>query len=193
VNAPPYLASAKNAERLLAQAKRLPAIKQGTDKPANPAETAELASISAASRYKEYALAVKLYTAALADPRLLTPASVHRHNAACAAARLAAGEDPGTPVDAEEAARLRKQARDWLTDDIEGLRDYAYSTQSLLKRKAADRLTEMLYDPDLVSVRDPQRLVGLPEEERKDWEKLWARAEDMRKIADPLLVPPIGQ
>ena len=174
--------------------KRLPAIKQGTEKPATPAEAAELAGISCTQRQKDYALAVRLYTDAFAaDPKLSIPTTIHRYNAACAAARLAAGDDPGTPVEAEEASRFRNQAREWLVAELVVIRRYAESGQDASRRWATDRFNEWLYDPDLVSVRDSQRLATLPTDERKAWEELWAQVVSLRKIADPLLVPPIGQ
>jgi hypothetical protein len=169
---------------------RLPAIKRGEDKPATPAEATELALVCSTSRQKEYALALRLYTEAFAAvPGLANPTSIHRYNAACAAVRLAAGDDPSTPVEVEQAAALRNQAREWLAAGLVALRTYAKSD----RRPVVDWFAQWVTGPDLVSVRDPQRLAGLPEDERKAWEELWGEVEALRKVVGPLPAPPAGQ
>jgi hypothetical protein len=48
--------------------------------------------------------------------------SVHRYNAACAAALAACGQGKDSAKrDAQERARLRRQALDWLREGLEAL------------------------------------------------------------------------
>jgi hypothetical protein len=51
-------------------------------------------------------------------------------------------------------------------------------------RKAVRRqMRHWQQDPDLVAVRDPQALGALPEEEQKEWRRLWADVEALLKKA----------
>src|SRR6202008_3118558 len=91
----------QQCERYRALDARLPAVLQGTEKPANIANQIEFARLCALK--KHYAAAARLYADALAaQPRLADePLPDFRYNAACAAACAGCGrgEDGAEPDD----------------------------------------------------------------------------------------------
>jgi hypothetical protein len=128
--------------------------------------------------------AVRFYAEAFtAQPKLAENAqSVHRYNAACAAALsgCGVGED-AEKLDDQERTRLRRQALDWLRADLEAwgrfLDKEADNAQS--KANVIRMLQHWLMDPDFAGVRGPEALARLPEAERQTWHKLWG---DVRNL-----------
>jgi len=129
---------------------RLPAVLQGTAKPADAAEWAALARICA--QRGQHADAARLYAEGFAaHPRLADDLEAgHRYDAACAAVRSGVPEG-------------RRRALAWLTADLAARTGSADADAALVHWRK---------DPDLASVRD--RIDGLPEAERDGWRKLWA-------------------
>src|SRR5262249_20832730 len=126
---------------------------------------------------KQYAAAARLWAAALAaDPKLADDLkAAHRYNAACAAALAAAGkgEDAGG-LGADEQARWRKQATEWLRAD-RGLWGKRLEGGKPEDRKAvADKMKQWQRDGDLESLRSPTALEKLPADEREVCRRLWA-------------------
>jgi tetratricopeptide (TPR) repeat protein len=186
----PSAAWVKEAERLAARAERLPAVLGGTDRPADNAERLEFAQMCYDT--KRYAGAARLWSEALeADPRLAEDRRAgHRYNAACAAARAAAGQDRhDPPPDAAARAVLRDQALAWLRAELGAwsrLGDEAASTPGRLEasRSVSGAMLHWREDGDLASVRDPAALAELPEAERADWRALWADVDALLAEAE---------
>jgi serine/threonine-protein kinase len=105
-----------------------------------------------------------------------------RQVAARAAVRLGTG--PGAAsASAGEAARLRRQALDWLRADLARWELLVASGDPFERHGAAKRLAEWRDDPALAGVRDAGALEELPRGERDGWRRLWADADAARKRA----------
>jgi eukaryotic-like serine/threonine-protein kinase len=154
---------------------RLADVAAGRAKPASSAEACELGELAARPFHRRYLLSVRLYEQALtADPTL---AAAHRYNAACAAARAAAGDDPSArTVDATEWARLTGLAHDWLRTDLADLKGRTENPAAVRRT-----LTHWRRDPDLVAIRDPNRLRTMTAADRKRWEQFWADVDAVLK------------
>jgi tetratricopeptide (TPR) repeat protein len=170
----------KLCERMLAVEARFPILLQGKEQPA----AAELLKLADLCRdYGRPHAAVDLYTAAFAARPALADdlGSGHRYNAACAAARAAAGEgSDGARLGGPERAGLRRQALDWLRADL-ALRTKLFEGG----KSVAAGLTFWQKDTDLAGVRDPAALAKLAADEREPWQRLWAHVTALLS-ADPL-------
>jgi serine/threonine-protein kinase len=165
----------KDCGRLADLDARLPAIIKGDDRPASDAERLDLARVC---QYKQlYAASARFYADAFADqPRLAADLRAgHRYNAACAAALAAAGRGHDADQLGDKGrARLRRQALDWLRDDLAAWSQPVKGGKPPDRATAIRTLTHWGKDPDLAGVRDPAALAGLPADERAAWRKLWA-------------------
>jgi hypothetical protein len=163
---------------------RLPAVLKGE---LQPTGTVRLEFVAICQAKQFHHAAARLYADALAaDPPLADDLQKgHRYNAACSAARAAAGqsEDAAT-IDTKEKARLRKQALDWLRDDL-ALHTKQLASGEPAERKAAqETLRHWQQDSDLAGIRDTAALVKLPAEERAACAKLWADVAALLKKAE---------
>jgi hypothetical protein len=130
--------------------------------------------------------AVRLYQDAFkAEARLADDwTKQHRYNAACAAALAAAGNgDEAAKLTAEEKANFREMARDWLQAELDLVRKKLKGGEPPLVMRTEDRLGHWQRDADLADVRDPQKLNGLSESQRKPWQALWADVAGIVKEA----------
>jgi serine/threonine-protein kinase len=135
-----------------------------------------------------YAVSSRCYSDAFdADPTLAAgPEGFNRYNAACAAALAGCGAGEGVAwLDRKERAHFRKQALDWLRADAEARGKRLKSERPGESAAARRALTHWQSDRDLAGVRDKNALEKLPEDERKDWQKLWAEVEALLKDAAP--------
>jgi hypothetical protein len=124
---------------------------------------------------KRRAEAARLYGAAFAAaPRLAAELNRHRYNAACAAV-LAAGDregDTGT-LGFSDRIRWREMAFGWLEAELAAHeQDLASDPEAATRVRGC--LEHWLGDPDLSGVRDARELLGLPDAERRRWERLWS-------------------
>jgi serine/threonine protein kinase/Flp pilus assembly protein TadD len=156
-------------DRMLALDGRLPALLQGSERPG----AAELLDLARLCRdYGRPYAAARLYAAAFAArPGLADDLGSHnRYDAACTAARAAAG--PGADqarLGERERAGLRRQALDWLRADL------ALRTRPRQGGKPAGQApTTWQTDTALAGVRDQAALEKLPDDERREWQRLWA-------------------
>ncbi|HEV3345318.1 MAG TPA: tetratricopeptide repeat protein [Pirellulales bacterium] len=167
-------------ERLVTLDARLPAILERKEQPA-AAELLELARLCRDCGWPHAAadLAALAFAAspALADDLK----AANRYNAACCAARAAAGVGRDVARLGEpERADLRRQALAWLHADL------ALRTRLQQGGKSADWALKIWQtDHALSSVRDPAALATLPADERASWQRLWADVAALR-TADPL-------
>jgi serine/threonine-protein kinase len=164
----------KSCERSLQLDARLAAVLQGRDRPASAGEQLEFANLC---RLKQlYAAAARSYSEAFAaEPKLAQAVPVStRYFAACAAAQAgcARGRDAGT-LDYKERARWRRQARQWLRQDLSW---WGKALQSGNEQTKADVRWRMLYwhtDRDLAGLREPSALKTMSPDERKECLALW--------------------
>jgi serine/threonine-protein kinase len=165
----------QQCERLLALDKKLPAILEGKEKPANELVRLDLALLC--QNYKKlYAASSRFYAEAFdAKPEFTkNPASGHRYNAACAAALAGCGEGKDDPKpDDKERVRLRQQALDWLQADLALWTKQADSDKPKDREVVQQQMKHWQTDTDLAGVRDKEALEKLPETERDAWHKLW--------------------
>jgi serine/threonine-protein kinase len=185
-------------ERLAAADGKLPAVLRGEREPADAAERAALGQLCQFYR-RRYAAAARFYAGAFAaDPRLADDLDQsHRYNAACCAALAATGQGEDAKDLTDETARaLRRQALGWLRAELAlyaQIADRDEAARQLMRQnlahwpgeagdvRADDRarqtvrrnLAHWQRDGYLVSVRDGKALDKLPDDERRDWRRLW--------------------
>ena len=122
--------------------------------------------------------AATLYADALAaDPTLCAdPRTRHRYNAACVAALAGCGlgADAGKLGEAERA-RWRRQARQWLGEELNALEVGMRNTEPWQRAPVERALIQWQASPDLAGIRDagsPDKLSG---DERGECVDLWGR------------------
>ena len=167
----------------LALQPRLAAVLRGEDRPKTPEEFIGFAQLCQEGTPRHYAAAVGFYAAAFgARPALAGPAN--RYPAACAAALAGSGRDDDMPpLGRSEQARLRAQARAWLSAELASRAKEARpdSPQILL---VLQHLHRWRRDPDLAGVRDAASLAQLPEAERVLWQKFWKEVDSVLETAN---------
>jgi serine/threonine-protein kinase len=171
-------------QRYAALDARLPAILRRAEKPANPAEQIEFAQLCVLK--KHYAAAALFYDDAFtAEPKLGEAVSAgHRYNAACAAALAgcAQGKDADR-LDDRERARWRRQALDWLRQDLTWWGKRLDDGDAQTSAQVRQQLRLWQGDPDLAGVRARDALAPLPDEEREGWQRLWSDVEALLRRA----------
>jgi tetratricopeptide (TPR) repeat protein len=156
--------------------RQLPALLTGKAKPSSPQEQLELARFCFSFKERHW-VAVRFFTDAFsAEPKLANDLNAqHRYNAACAAALAAANKGvDASKLDAQERARLRQQALDWLRADLTAYTRLVERGNQNIRQAVQQRLAHWQEDPDLAAVRDAKPLAALPEKERVAWQQLWA-------------------
>ena len=99
---------------------------------------------------------------------------VNRYNAACAAARAAAGEGRVTkPLDEAGKAELRKKAVKWLAADVSGWKGLLDATMGVPPDHMIEVLAWAKQDGDLACIRDAEFVSKLPADEQKSVNALW--------------------
>jgi serine/threonine-protein kinase len=163
----------QRCRRLRALESRLPAIVPGKDRPTED-DSLDLAELCFVKNH--YAMAARLYAAALAAKPQLTKdlRAGHWFNAACAAARAGGGQgDDVAGLKEPDRAAFRKQARDWLRLDL------AAWARKVDTGNAADRiqvrrtLAPWRDHPDLAGLRDADALERLAPPESQECRALW--------------------
>ena len=109
-----------------------------------------------------------------------------RYNAACAAAQAgcACGGDPDT-LDDKERARWRRQAREWLRQDLTW---WGHALDKGNAQTKADVRWQMQFwqsDRDLAGLREPAALETLSPDERKECLALWQEVAALLGRAQP--------
>jgi tetratricopeptide (TPR) repeat protein len=164
----------RECERLIELDDKLPGFLEGTTTPAGADERIELAQVCAHKGL--YRAAVRFAEEAFAAKAKLR--ATHGYSAACYAALAGCG--PGkdkAPLDARERARLRRQALGWLRADLGAWAARVLKGTQKERTAAAKRLRRWQADSDLAAVRGPDALRKLPEDERADWQRLWAEVQ----------------
>ena len=121
-----------------------------------------------------------------AEPKLAAdPNTWHRYDAACSAA-LAAGQSEDARLLPDKAVCMfRHWALGWLRADLTTYARLAGQTNPAVTQAIQERLAHWRRDPDLASVRYPQTIDRLPENERAAWRALWRDVDELAKKAEP--------
>jgi len=160
---------------------KLPAILQGATSPAGPDEALTLALMCQQHKRRYVATARLFADAFAAEPKLAADLDrQHRYNAACSAALASAGQG-------EDALRLpdkvvgmfRRWALGWLRDDLTTYAKLAEQNNPAVKQAVQQRLVHWRRDLDLASVRTPQALDLLADNERAACQALWRDVEEL--------------
>jgi serine/threonine protein kinase/Flp pilus assembly protein TadD len=170
----------RECQRLVELDRRLPAVLRGDVKPANSVEWNEYAQLCQCK--KLYVASARLRVSAFReDPSLAGDLkAAHRYDAACAAALAAAGRGADAdPRDHEGRARWRKQALQWLGDDLTAYSELLRADKGKDRQFVRKWLRHWQRDLDLASLRDISALAQLSAGEREACEQLWARVEAM--------------
>ena len=122
---------------------------------------------------REYHLAFALFNKTFRNPQF-QPSEWQLRDAAGAALRLAAGDDPTTRPGVEECVHLHVLARQWLARPLEQAVRLMKTGRTADRRAARALVADWPRDPSLALARDPKYLAALPDEVRKPWEELWA-------------------
>jgi tetratricopeptide (TPR) repeat protein len=173
----------QECDRLLVLEKKLPTILSGEASPANPGEAITLAWMCQQHK-KQHVAAARLYVDAFAAEWKLFPVlqQQHRYNAACSAALAAAGEGEDARLLPDKAVCMfRRWALDWLRDDLTAQAKLADQNNPEVKQAIQQQLAHWRIDPDLASVRDPQALDRLADNERAAWQALWRDVDELAK------------
>jgi tetratricopeptide (TPR) repeat protein len=105
-----------------------------------------------------------------------------RYAAACDAvlAGCGQGEEAATLDDAKRS-QLRRQARDWLQDNLRLYRQQFQTGNRQAARMTAAGLSQWQQDTDLALMREPAELAKLSEDERQTWQVFWS---DVKELAE---------
>ncbi len=159
---------------------RLPLILRGAEKPANAAEQIEFAQVCLLE--KRYAAAARLYGDAFrAEPKLVEAVSAGTRYDAARAAALAGcfpGKDADT-LDDKERARWRRQALEWLRQDLTWWGKALDNGNSQTRADVRWRMRYWQTDSHLAGLREPSALEVLSLDERKECLALWQEVEAM--------------
>jgi tetratricopeptide (TPR) repeat protein len=173
------------AERMPDLDGKLPAVLKGGD----PGDTAQQLGLAylCQIRYELYATSARLYARAFtADPKLADDLGrQHRYNAACMAALAAAGQGKDADqIDVAGRARLRRQALDWLQDDLKLWSRQIDGDDPKQLQRAGQVLQHWKRDRDLAALRDPDAVAKLLPDEREACRRLWAEVERLLSNAN---------
>jgi hypothetical protein len=83
----------------------------------------------------------------------------------------------------DEKSKLRHQARDWLTADLDLCAKQLKAGKFEGAMQVAQRLPRWQKDADLAGVREIKELAKFPAEEKQAWEKLWTDVQQLHKDA----------
>lgn len=174
-------------ERFATLNARLPAILQGEKKPSGVAEQIDLARVCTLK--KLHSTAANFYRDAFtAEPKSAEVASSGiRYQAACAAALAGCTQGlDADQLDDKERARWRRQALEWLRQDLAWWSKQLDDADARIKTGVRYRLGRWPLDPTLARVREKEGLARLPAEERQQWASLWSDVDSVfRRASDP--------
>jgi serine/threonine-protein kinase len=174
----------RQCERAIGLGEKLQAVLGGEVGPTGAAEALDLAQLCQQPSQGRHVAAARLYADAFAaDPSLQ---SQHRYNAACSAARAAAGQGKDAQkLDAQQKQRLRQQALDWLRADLDALNKRLAEGAPKHRVAICKVLRHWQEDTDLISIRDHKQLPALPSQERDAWRKFWTDVAALLQKAQP--------
>jgi hypothetical protein len=167
---------------------KLPSVLGGMLGPADADERIGLAKVCQAENRQFYRTATRMYDEAfVARPAFMTDnfgTQDNRWFAACAAALAGCGRGKdATNLEPDEYSRLRGQALAWLQADLQDVRKSVDDEYPQVHGIVRHLIQEWQREPYLNDVHGASALAKLPEAERREWQKLWADVEEVRKRA----------
>ncbi len=192
-SADPHLSPAALSSRardLMALEGRLQAVVEGCELPADAEEGVSFARLAFARH--QHVAAAQLWADSFASSPALAddPTTANRFQAARAAAL--AGTEGGrgeSPPEAASRARWRKQALDWLGDDLIASAAVLRTGTYQQRAEVSKRLGRWQVDPALAGIREAPALAGIPEPDRRPLREFWGRVEAFRAEATGPVVP----
>src|SRR5262249_45045120 len=145
----------RHAESLLELDRKLPAILSGKEQPADAAERISLAELCQMPWKKRYLTALRFYEEVFtAEPKLTgEQPSTPRYNAACAAALVGCGQgEDADKLNANERARLRQKALDWLKADLAAWQKVLEGHRAKAAPTVLQEMQHWLQDADFAGV-----------------------------------------
>ena len=114
-----------------------------------------------------------------ADPaRADDPGTWERYNAACDAVLAGVGEGKeGDTLDAKSRSEWRRKALAWLRADLALWATRVERGGAEGRKEVREAMEHWREDGDFVAIRDENALKSLSDEERSDWQALWAEVE----------------
>jgi serine/threonine-protein kinase len=107
-----------------------------------------------------------------------------RYRAARTAALAGCGQGrDADKLDNQERARLRRQALEWLRQDLTWWGQALDQGKTQTKAQIRQRMQQWQGDPDLAGVRARDAVAKLPDKERERWERLWSDVDALRQRA----------
>jgi Flp pilus assembly protein TadD len=179
----PSLQWIREAEQMVELEKMLPAVLQGEASSPNASDAIALAQMCQQFK-KRHIAAARLYADAFAAESKLTDdlQQHHRYKAAYSAALAAAGQGEDARLLPDKAVCMfRHWALVWLRDDLTAYAQLAERNDPTVKQTIQQRLAHWRRDPDLASVRDPQALDRLADNDRAAWQALWHDVDELAK------------
>jgi serine/threonine-protein kinase len=108
----------------------------------------------------------------------------YRFAAAHAAVRAGCGQGKDADrLDDKNRARWRRQALDWLRQDLTWWDKALESGNAQTRTDVRWRMQHWQANDGLASVRSKDALARLPDEERKQWQRLWSDVDALRRRA----------
>lgn len=145
---------------------------------ATPEETAGMADV--AYTLGRYVVSARLFREAFAaDPEIASdPSRNARYEAAAAAIHSAAGAGPdAADLDAETKSKWRREALAWLRAELD-VRISHLKDDKIPRPEVRTELRELLRDRDFNSVRQPESMTELGDEEFGAWSRFWMRVTE---------------
>jgi Flp pilus assembly protein TadD len=174
-------------QRLALLDNKLPALLEGTEKPASAAERLELRELCYVK--KLYASAARFSRDAfVAEPKLTEDvAAGTRYAAACNAALAGCGQGKdAADLDDAERARWRRQALEWLRLDLAWWGEALEGGKGQARAQVRARMQHWRSDGDFAGVRGNDALARISAEERKEWERFWAEVDALiQRASEP--------
>jgi serine/threonine-protein kinase len=168
----------------------LPAFLRGTYKPQQDDERMAMrAAQLATGRFQNWSSVAQLCSELfVAEPKVAeTVVKGYRFYAARAAVLAGCGQGKDADrLDDKERASWRRQALDWLRQDLSWWDKALKSGNAQTRTEVRWRMQYWQADDALAGVRTKDALARLPEEERKQWESLWSNVGAMlRRVSEP--------
>jgi serine/threonine-protein kinase len=168
-----------DCERLLGLGRRLPAVLQGRDKPADADEAVQFARCCWYMR--RYGAAAQCFEKAFTDqPRLAEDLTRQWRFSAARVAALAGCSQEGKddpPLDDSARAQWRRQAVGWLRADLAARARQADDDKAEVRAELAKTLELWKDVHEFAGLRDAPELAKRSEEERRACRELWAEVD----------------
>jgi len=174
-------------QRWLILDSKLSAILSGKETPANASEQLDCAALCFWK--KRYVAAACFYRDTFAAaPRLADNVPTDaRYVAACAATLAGCGQGKDIEsLDAKECSRWRRQALDWLRQDLAWWGKTLETSHAQTNAQVRQKLWQWKADSSLAGVRARDALARIPDEERKQWQRLWSDVDALLRQVNEL-------